>query len=191
MSKSTAASLASFYNSIEPRGYGDFGVEEFDLFAPRVAPLLPHFPPEVLEDWIYRHHGDAVRTYGWLDLRRLRFEKQTWPTERIVSQVRSRIENTVGGWAQVFADDGREGHIHRRSRLGAFMLTQGTWPVAPIVLAGTSEIAAPSGVTLHPCHLVEGHHRLAYLRGLARMSGLEPQPQHEVWTMNLKAVNDA
>lgn len=188
MSEESRVSLTRFYKSIEPHGYGNFGVEEFDDFARHVMPLLPHFPPEVLEDWIYRHHGDAVRTYGWLDFRRLRFEKQSWSTERIVSQIRSRIEDTVEGWARVFAEGSRAGHNHRKSRLGAIMVAQGTWPVAPLVFPDTSMMEVPSGVVLQPCHLVEGHHRLAYLRALARMPSFEPQPQHEVWVMGLESA---
>lgn len=181
--------MARFYKSIEPHGFGDLGVEEFDLFERRVTPLLPNFPLELLKDWIYRHHNDAVRTYGWLDLRLLRFEKQLWPTERITLQVRSRIEGTVEGWARLFAEGGKSGHGHRRSRLGTFMLNQGTWPVAPIVIADASGIETPIGVTLHPCHLVEGHHRLAYLRALAQMTEFELQPHHEIWAMRLEEAN--
>lgn len=186
-----STSLTQFYKFIKPYGHGGTGIEEFALFQQRVAPLLPHFPAEVLEDWLYRHHDDAVRTYGGIDFRRLRFEKQMWPTERFVLQVRSNAERLVDAWARAFIEGGRMGRPYRQSWLGTSMLAQRTWPIVPIVLDDTSKVVAPAGVVLNPCHLVEGHHRLAYLRALVQMPGYQPQPHHEVWVMRIESVNGA
>lgn len=179
-------SLSPFYRSLQPHGDGAWGKERFAEYANRAAPLLPHFPREVLEDWLYRHSSDAIRRYGWLDLRLLRFEKQLWPTQRILSEVRAREDRCVEGWKGLFLDGGRDGDSLRNSKLGAFMREQGSWPIPPVVIADTSHLLPPTGFTLHPCHLIEGHHRLAYLRAIAQMPQISERPEHEIWVVRVE-----
>jgi hypothetical protein len=69
------------------------------------------------------------------------------------------------------------------------MLT-GTWPVAPLVIAATTELTFPEeanfrGATLGSYSLVEGHHRLGYLRALAENQKWPGASNHDLWLVKL------
>ncbi|HEX4497546.1 MAG TPA: hypothetical protein VIE43_17865 [Thermoanaerobaculia bacterium] len=149
--------------------------ESGEDYRARLPFLLPYFPIAVLEDWLCRH-GNAVSLFGWLDYRQFRFSREEWQSVQVES-VMSSNEPTVEGWSQLF----RESQCRRKNRLGAFMINEGTWPVPPIVLDNTNGICSPAGQQLSRYHLLEGHHRLAYLRGLIADPRWEVEPSHEIW----------
>ena len=81
-------------------------------YCKRVRPLLPYFPTSVVVQWLYRHHEDVEFQYRWLDLRNLRFERQMWSTERIISSVRAYEEEIVENSRRVIFDGIPIGHSH-------------------------------------------------------------------------------
>jgi len=61
------------------------------------------------------------------------------------------------------------------------MLSEGTWPEPVIVLAPAEGCSYPNGQPLpQPYCLLEGHHRLGYLRAMA-LDGDPLQEMHRVW----------
>ncbi|MNH33955.1 hypothetical protein D3C79_945160 [compost metagenome] len=61
------------------------------------------------------------------------------------------------------------------------MLSRGTWSEPIIVLAPEPGACYPDGQPLpQPYCLLEGHHRLGYLRSMAT-DELPLQPEHQVW----------
>ena len=163
----------AWFDPLLPEGEG-FEKEDFERYYARVGPLLPNFPKSVLEDWLHRHAAFAFEQYGWLDYHSFRFEEETWPIER-VALVRSGVEDTVNSWALDFHES------DRRDPLALYMTEHGTWPVQPIVLDNTSELRDPDGLPLARLHLLEGHLRLAYLRGLALRNPESVADRHRVW----------
>lgn len=146
--------------------------ESFDRYLARVHPLLPTFPEEVIRDWVYRHCEELYR-YDWLDFDRFVFRRENWPTQKVIQEVQTWNEGTVAAWEPLI-DDG-----HPR-RLETFMLTEGTWPVPISVIENPRAIPRPRARHFkEPFQLLEGHHRLAYLRTLAKTA--RAYPSHNIW----------
>lgn len=147
--------------------------EAFDAYLARVQPLLPTFPSEVIRDWVYRH-CEALYDYAWLDFHRFNFRNEMWSTERVVAEVQTWNEATVKGWERLIYDG------HPRA-LESFMLEKGTWPVPITVIEEPKSIPRRQARRLfrEPYQLLEGHHRLAYLRALARDN--RTASTHRIW----------
>lgn len=174
----TPVEEAHFLHSLQPAGWGGWKVESFQDYEPRARALLPNFPRDVLEDWVFRHYGDAVSDYGWIGLRGVRFEKCLWRTERILNEVRSWPgDDRTSGWTTQF----RERVQFQKSDLGAYMLQHGTWPFPILVLDNSGSVKRPDGLALaSPLHLMEGHHRYGYLRAMHDDGRWTPKEQHPV-----------
>ncbi|MNP40712.1 hypothetical protein D3C76_1343690 [compost metagenome] len=75
----------------------------------------------------------------------------------------------------------RHNRYVRRSWLGEDMLSRGTWYEPIIVLAPAADACYPDGRPLpQPYCLLEGHHRLGYLRSMAE-DGLALSDRHQLW----------
>lgn len=176
-SKELHRSEQDFINSLRRLGEG-FDFEPIDSYVGRVGPLLPNLPPDVLEQWVYRHHSD-LDDYAWLSLRDLRCQLETWAVE----DIRERIDT---GWSDELINKHRvrllEDPEVQASWLGQRMLAEGTWPVDPIVIENAIGLTRPDGLLLGtPYHFVEGHHRMGYFRALADRAILAPH--HDVWVV--------
>ncbi|HFK2926150.1 TPA: hypothetical protein ACGY8I_003438 [Aeromonas hydrophila] len=146
-------------------------------YLARVAPLVPFIPDNVLSQWIYRHWRGFESNWSFIDLARHQFECESWPTARIIEQTGSRHMEVVERWGEML----KHNRYVRRSWLGEYMLSQGTWSEPIIVLASAAGSSYPDGHPLpQPYCLLEGHHRLAYLRSMAEDA--QPlQAEHQVW----------
>lgn len=174
------------YEILRPHRWGSAHVEPFEDYLPRAQPLLPIFPPEVLEDWVYRHFQDAIDAWGWLGFSRLSFVRDTWPAAEILENVRATRQHLIDGWAWSLINNAG----FRRTWLGRQMIETGTWPVAPIVLSNANRLFGPSGELLHRFHLMEGHHRLAYLHALVQHPEWQPRSEHDLWLVTVSPVGD-
>jgi hypothetical protein len=163
--------------ALRPVRWGSVHVEPFEAYRKRMRTRLPNFPEDQLESWLYRHFEDAVRVWGWLGFDRLEFERQVWSAKAVLEQVQAFEPRLIHGWKRGLLED----RMFRRSWLGAWMIEQGTWPVAPLVLDNDGRASTPKGKALARFHLIEGHHRLAYLHALAECSEWEPRAEHDLW----------
>ena len=146
-------------------------------YLDRVSPLVPSIPSNVLAQWIYRHWRGFESNWSFIDLASHRFECESWSTARIVGEIDSRHIEVIDRWGEML----RHNRYVRRSWLGEKMLSEGSWPEPVIVLASTAGDSYPNGQPLpHPYCLLEGHHRLGYLRAMAQ-DGEPLQAQHQVW----------
>jgi hypothetical protein len=137
--------------------------------------VLPHWPEEVLREWLYRHPG-CMEDYAFLGFGNLRFEKVFWETERIPGKKAFRDES--------FCDNFQNVEIRAAENsydwLAHYMLREGTWNT-PIVLLESQKAASmwiEAGLKT-PYHLLEGHRRLSFLQGLKRLNGV--LPAHPLW----------
>jgi hypothetical protein len=141
--------------------------------------LLPHWPSEVLIEWLYRHAGH-IYAYAFLRFELFQFSKVVWPLEKIPGREAFADPR--------FCDDFQNVEERARNRydwLAKYMIVNGTWNT-PVILLETPqvEIVAPGGWVLrYPLHLLEGHRRLSFLTGLRAIS--KALPQHAVWLVNL------
>lgn len=178
MERARVKSVVDEMDSLAPHRYGDHHVEPLQSYVERIRPLLPNYPDDVLEQWLYRHWHCVRETWSWLGLHALSFVKVIWPASQIYSQVKSGNQEAIDGWSQQF----RREHILRESYVGKFMLQHRTWPVPPIVVRNDHGLTMPHGLKLgEPYNLLEGHHRLAYLRSMYEYGSLNPCHVHPLW----------
>jgi len=97
--------------------------------------------------------------------------------------LRDSNEHDMGHWEKEL----REFPEVQQKRLGAFMINNGTWPSPPLVLDNAQGLRRPSGQSLSRYHLLEGHHRLAFLRGLAADQRWQAAPTHAIWLVTHNA----
>ena len=163
--------------------FGTIEVESFHSYLKRWPKGLSNFPPCVIENWVYRHWADFEVLWLKFDLQAFRFEA-------------TRLSNTqvmaIGHFDDWFrtldfwGDDLFTDKLRRNTWLGAYMLEQGTLPAPIIVAVNAFGIKHPlEGEPLKtPTHLIEGHMRLAYLRGMIRHGHSSLKPLHPVWLLH-------
>lgn len=166
-------------NKYEP--YQDQGgdvAEDCCAYVQRMkATLLPHWPDEVLREWLHRHAG-SIDTYVFLEFETFSFAKQIWPLSRIPGREAFEDEVVCDQFSNVEERAEQPGDW-----LAQYMVREGTWNT-PIVLLDNQhgQWAFPDGSPLkQPYHLLEGHHRLAFLNTL-RVTG-KARAEHEVWVV--------
>lgn len=165
---------------LAPEGFGERHCEPVEQWLTRAQSHLPHFPEEVLRQWIYRHWKGVLCHWGWLDFRAMSFSQQYWTTERILSQVHSPYQDVVEKLARRMSNP-----LFQQSWLVQRMQSDGTWPVAPMILHCERSLTMADGRPLTaPYNLLEGHHRLGYLSAMVEQ-GVEVQRGHPVWVVSL------
>ena len=120
-----------------------------------------------------------MRIYGWLDYRSFEFRSEQWTTQQIVDTVRSGNEPAVESWKNGLLITGRRSH--RSLPLAQHMINHGTWPVPPLVFDNRDQLAEPDGNLLSRYRLLEGHHRLGYLRAMHESAEFSPSLEHKLW----------
>lgn len=147
-----------------------------DYVARMKSGPLPHWPDEVLVEWLHRHNRHADR-YAFLGFERLSFQREIWPLERVPG----REAFYDPRFCDDFMDVDRRARLSMPDWLARYMLERGTWNTPIILLSNPSGgIAFPSGEHLRtPVHLLEGHRRLAFLNGMRSMG--RALPEHEIW----------
>ncbi|MBK5275826.1 MAG: hypothetical protein JJE30_12330 [Desulfuromonadales bacterium] len=110
--------------------------ESSEEYYQRVSPQLPNFPPEVVSQWLFHHFDSVMHRYSWLDFRSLVFSPQTWSTEDILAKVTAWNETAVENWKKALLTN----QGFQSSRLGRYMISEGTWPVPPIIFNNTTDI---------------------------------------------------
>ena len=159
----------------------EFTSEAPEDYVRRMHPLLPHWPEEVLIEWLYRHGGGCIADYAPLRFERFRFRREEWPLEDVPGP-------------EAFADPSfceNFSDIERRAAgpydwLAQYMLEHGTWNT-PIVLLDNHDGAACGktwGVLRSPWHLMEGHRRLSLLNGLKELG--KAAQRHSVYVVTLE-----
>lgn len=151
--------------------------ESLPDYLDRVAPLVPSIPQNVLSQWMYRHWRGFESNWSFLDLASHRFEAEHWSTAQVLADINSRHMEVIERWGEML----RHNRYVRRSWLGEKMLSLGTWSEPIIVLEPGPGDCYPDGQPLpRPYCLLEGHHRLGYLRSMAE-DGLPLPDRHQLW----------
>lgn len=173
------------------RNYGNIDSESFEDYYARWPQELDRIPMSVVEDWIHRHWNDFK--YSWIDL-----QPHLWDFDLIeftTAQVKSISH--IGTWIPELDAEGVEfvGGIEPRSRtrLAKYMLSVGTFPKPIIVAKYSGHIIHPrSGgeYMKEPYQLIEGHSRLACIRGMINANYPTLAPKHQVWVAKIPVVKN-
>lgn len=170
------------------KGYGDFVVESLEDYLARWPAELSTIPNQVVEDWIYRHwrdfedHWSALKPHLWT------YETTTFSNAEILS-----IDH-VGTWIQKLDAEGVEyvtGARRSTTRLAQYMLTNGSFPVPIIVAQDAGHVVHPRNggeLMKEPFQLIEGHCRLACLRGMINSKHPNLGTNHKVWLVAIPHV---
>ncbi|WP_238691539.1 hypothetical protein [Xanthomonas campestris] len=161
-------------------GYGDSGAESFDDYYARWPKQLSNFPQCVVESWVHRHWQDFERDWLNRSIDQFVFAQANLTNAEImhIGHFDEWLE-TLDYWGdELFRDQ-----IRRSTWLATYMLTNGTSPVPIIVAANSSGLMHPKGATMRSNQLIEGHMRLAYLRGMIRQNHTSLRQSHLVWLL--------
>jgi hypothetical protein len=162
-----------------PKNWGSFEVEPFEEYYGRIGNLFPNIPRCVFENWIHRHWRNFEE--DWLDLDPQSFQFQS----AVIKKHEVMIINHVSDWMRTLDNWGDalfENEERRETWLAKYVLEYGTWP-APIILLENQNtyLHKRLGKLAIPIQLIEGHMRLAYIRGLIRHKSHSVSDSHKVW----------
>ncbi|MAX24619.1 MAG: hypothetical protein CMJ19_08960 [Phycisphaeraceae bacterium] len=178
-------SIKQLWAQLEPVGYGDtLEYEPWPSYWERIRKLIPNFPPEACKQWLWQHYS-CTTEYDWLNLRTLDFRREEWPTQLIFEKVRE-WPDTDGGLLTIWSNYIRTSPDAKSNQLANYMTYNGTWPLPPLIIENPKGITRPDGYPLgEPFHLMEGHHRLGFLHGLAK-SQTVLQEKHSLFIITVQ-----
>lgn len=171
------------------KGYGDFDVEPFEEYYARWPAALAAMPKCVVESWVYRHWTD-FQSWIELDPAAWKYSLSEFTNEQIMA-----IDH-FGDWRKTLDHWGSELLTNRRRQetwLAKSMLDAGTVPAPIIVAVEAGHVRHPRGLKAdfmkEPYQLIEGHMRLAYLRGMNTGGWQTLKPKHLVWAVEIPRTN--
>lgn len=160
-------------------------VEPFESYFARWPKSLAAMPKSIIEDWVYRHWRDF--SAYWLDL-----EPHTWSYE--LAQFPNECILSIGHVGRWIADLDAEGVEYvsdaprSKTKLAQYMLREGTFPVPILVAENAGAVVHPRtrGERMkEPYQLIEGHCRLACLRGMIQARHPNLLQVHRVWVATI------
>ena len=151
--------------------------------------LLPETPLEVIEQ-VYSHHGrkgEFQEQYAELELSSIVWDSVLISAEEIIRasfypgfaswflNVEARpLEFKKRGWRC----------IDTRADVVEHWANHQTWSLQPVLIQGLQPAVAGR------LHLVEGHTRVALLKGLVNSGVLNPKSEHQVYVGRARAPNN-
>jgi len=162
--------------------------EPFERYSSRITKLLPSFPTDVIEQWLYRHNSDFIKKFTHLPLSSFDFRLSRFSNEdfTLIKLFDRDYEYYLDAGKNLLGDP-----IIRERGLGHIMLKRGSFPCPVIVFEGFNLHQDYAGENfLAPFHLVEGHRRWAFLRTMIKFSETSMIPalleEHEVFRVTLR-----
>jgi hypothetical protein len=165
--------------------YGDMDRESFDSYYARWPTELADIPKAVVEDWIYRHWNCFEERWIPLEPHKWSYRLSTFTNTKIlaIDHVLTWIPELDAEGVEFVTDAPRS-----KTRLGQFMLANGTFPVPIIVAEVASHAVCPRSGGLYmksPLQLIEGHTRLACIRGMIHSGHPNLKSEHQVWVVRI------
>lgn len=117
-------------------------------YLQRVSSVYPNIPPDILENWAWRHWEAFRSAYDNLSLGNCDFKLEMWSKYRI-TKIEAISNSDIAEWGKLFT----ENSYWRGTWLAQYIIREKTWPVPIIVLDN---------------FLLEGHRRLGYLNTLIK-----------------------
>lgn len=172
------------------RHYGDIEAEEFDAYYERWPRELAAIPKQVVQDWVHRHWHD-FRDH-WVEL-----APHTWKYEcKVLSSSEIMSIDHIGTWIRDLDAEGVEyvsGASRGQTRMAKYMLEHGTFPVPILVAQGAGHVVHPRSakeLMKEPLQLIEGHCRLACIRGMINSAHPHIAAHHRVWVATIPEARD-
>ena len=163
------------------RKYGDIDSEDFEAYYARWPRELGAIPEAIVKDWIYRHWSDFREHWIRLAPHTWHYESVTIPSSEILA-----IDH-IGTWIPELDAEGVEyvsDAPRSRTRMAQYMLKNGTFPVPILVARNAGHVVHPRSakeLMKEPLQLIEGHCRLACIRGMINAKHPQLAAEHSVW----------
>jgi hypothetical protein len=167
------------------KAWGDPEKESFESYYARWPPGLQSIPELVVKDWIYRHWRDFSRYWVPLQPHMWSFTLTAFSNDEIMA-----IDH-VANWIPELDLEGEEyvsGAPRSQARFARYMLSNGTFPLPPIVAKDAGHVVHPRGHGERmkvPLQLIEGHCRLACIRGMIHSNHPQLAKKHDVWLVSI------
>lgn len=171
--------------------YGDIDSESVDAYYRRWPAYLAQIPKEVVQDWIHRHWRDFRNHWQDLNPQDWLFSLRRYSTAQVMA-----IDH-IGTWIRELDAEGVEfvgTQPRSQTRLAQHMRQHGTFPVPIIVAHAAGHVVHPRSAgepMKEPYQLIEGHSRLACLRGMVNARWTTLQDDHLVWEVAIPRPNGA
>lgn len=161
-------------DGLMPIGEGDVNKESFAEWWKRVQRELAHLPPDLCEQWIYRHWKGSP--FRFLNLASIKWERRVWEGEDFLATVYRALDDPLD---PEFDFNQFQGKLPGWKHPTALALDEGTWDY-PVVLLRTPDGIVDNGATHNDVRfvLVEGHQRHRYLNALHAL-GRAPTGPHD------------
>lgn len=162
---------------MRPIGEGDFNKEPFEAWWARWGETLAHLDPRIAEQWIYRHWCHSYMAF--LELAPLKWRLESWPGDRILSDVHLEFGGPMVADHDFKAFNG-EGGFGPISTARA--MNTGTWDMPLLALETPNGIRSVDGDLGQVRYVVaEGSKRMRYLNALTHRG--EGQGPHELFIL--------
>jgi hypothetical protein len=167
------------------RNYGDSDFESFESYYARWPQELSAIPELVIKDWIYRHWRDFSSHWISLEPHRWSYESQLFSTAQIlqIDHISTWIKELNAEGVEYVSDAPRS-----RTRMAKYMLANGTFPMPILVAKNAGHAVHPRSANeamKEPLQLIEGHCRLACLRGMIISNHPNLAAEHRVWVAKI------
>ena len=129
-------------------------------YLQRVSSVYPNIPPDILENWAWRHWEAFRSAYDNLSLGNCDFKLEMWSKYRI-TKIEAISNSDIAECGKLFT----ENSYWRGTLLAQYMLRERCWP-APIIVMDN--------------FLLEGHRRLGYFKAMVN-HGERVADYHPVW----------
>lgn len=161
--------------------YGDVDVESFESYYSKWPEELSAIPKLVVQDWIYRHWRDFSNYWITLEPHHWSFESVTFSNFEVlgIDHISTWIKELDAEGVEYVGDTPRS-----KSRLAQYMLNNGTFPIPILVAKNAGHVIHPRSAKDRmkaPLQLIEGHCRLACMRGMINSNYPNLAAEHIVW----------
>lgn len=158
-----------------------YKAESFESYYSRWPCELANVPEDVVRQWVYYHNEIFWEDRIVYEIEKWKFELKKFTNDEILEILHypSEIEHMDKN-GDILMQQGMPGYD-----TAEYMLEYGTFP-CPIIVARNAgaykHIKSIGNETmLEPYHLVEGHRRLGFVRGMIKHGYEKLKLSHEVW----------
>ena len=162
-----------------------YKIESFESYYSRWPRELENVPEDVVRQWVHYHNESVLECSNIYKIANWVFELKVFSNEEIleVSHYPSELEHMDNN-GDILMTQGMEGYD-----TAEFMLQNGTFP-CPIIVAHNAgshnhQKSIGSETMLEPYHLIEGHRRLGFVRGMIKHDYEQLKPEHKVWLVTI------
>jgi hypothetical protein len=153
--------------------------EVWEQYSVRLAITKEPAERYFFEHVIFEHYDDFIRRFPWFQFEDFNFGFENWTAEKIHGEVRYDTGEDIDFWYHHLESD-------KRFCLSAQMENTHTWPMPPAVFVFSNSFSLKDKANLTSVHLVEGTHRVSYLKKYLLNGFIAPQSQHQLLVLRNK-----